>query len=66
MKNVLALMVLMAATLVTNAQKVDLKDDIITVDGKQIAKLKETKEGLLGMGGDYEIQSMDGQKLVVA
>ena len=46
-------------------QKVDYKKNIITVDGKNVAKVEVQKENL-GLTKNFNLYSMSGEKLVIA
>lgn len=48
------------------AQKIDYKDGIIKVDGKDLAKMNKIKDkGSFGLTSTFEIYSMSGEKLVI-
>jgi hypothetical protein len=52
---------------VANAQKIDYKNNVISVDGKEIAKVNKIKnQETMGFANTFEIYSMSGKKLIIA
>src|SRR3954468_5379669 len=52
-------------SVVSNAQDVDYKKGIITVDGKEYAKVEMKKENF-GLTKTFDVFSMSGKKLIIA
>lgn len=65
MKQFFTLVTVLGISISTWAQKVDYKKNIITVDGKDVAKVEVMKENL-GLTKNFNLYSMNGEKLVVA
>lgn len=63
-KYVLAVL-LLAATIFATAQDVEYKKGIITVDGKELAKVEVKKENF-GLTKSFQVFSMTGTKLIIA
>lgn len=52
---------------IASAQKIDFKNEVISVDGKEIAKVNKIKDREnFGFTSTYELYSMSGKKLVIA
>lgn len=64
MKKYILIFLLYISTFVT-AQEIDYKKGIITVDGKEYAKL-EVKKQNFGLTKSFEVYSMTGTKLIIA
>jgi hypothetical protein len=66
MKKALSLFIFALTLTVVQAQKVEYKDDVISVDGKAIAKVVSTKDKeSMGLTSTFEIFSMSGEKLII-
>jgi len=51
--------------LLLNAQKIDYKNNVISVDGKDIAKVNKIKMNF-GLTNNFELYSLSGKKLIIA
>ena len=47
------------------AQKIDYKNNIISVDGKDLVKINRIKKNM-GLMSDFEVYSLSGKKLIIA
>ncbi|MFT3981149.1 MAG: hypothetical protein QM687_11810 [Ferruginibacter sp.] len=65
MKKYLLSLVFAVTLFYSNAQDVDYKKGIITVDGKELAKLEVKKENF-GLTKSFQVFSMSGKKLIIA
>ncbi|MGZ3766396.1 MAG: hypothetical protein ACXVA2_17135 [Mucilaginibacter sp.] len=67
MKHLLTLLVVLFTIGAANAQKVDYKNNVISVDGKEQAKVNKIKDkGNFGLTSTFEIYSLSGKKLIIA
>lgn len=67
MKKILSLLVCALIISFAHAQKVDYKNDIISVDGKEIAKVVSIKDKEnMGLTSTFEVFSMSGEKVIIA
>lgn len=65
MKTVVTLLLVLGINILTFAQKVDYKNNIIAVDGNKIGKVEVQKQNL-GLTKNFNLYSMDGEKLIIA
>lgn len=65
MKQIFTLMAMFCITISMSAQKVEYKKNMISVDGKTVAKVEVQKENL-GLTKNFNLYSMNGEKLVIA
>jgi hypothetical protein len=67
MKYLYTLLTMVFTIGVVSAQKIDYKNNIISVDGKEIAKVNKIKDHeTFGLTSTFELYSMSGKKLVIA
>lgn len=67
LKRTALLLAIFICTTQLKAQKVDYKDDIIKVDGKEVAKVVKIKDKAnMGLTSTYELHSLKGEKLIIA
>jgi len=67
MKTIFSFLAALCVAVTLNAQKVEYKDGLIKVDGKDVAKVVKTKDKEnLGLTSTYEILSMSGEQLIIA
>ncbi|ASK30788.1 hypothetical protein CEY12_11990 [Chryseobacterium sp. T16E-39] len=65
MKTIFTFLCLLGVNIFLSAQKVEYKNNIIAVDGNKIGKVEVQKQNL-GLTKNFNLYSMDGQKLVIA
>lgn len=65
MKTVFTFLFILGINIFLSAQKVDYKNNIITVDGTKIGKVEVQKQNL-GLTKNFNLYSMSGEKLVIA
>ena len=58
-------MAMLCITISMSAQKVEYKKNMISVDGKNVAKVEVQKENF-GLTKNFNLYSMNGEKLVIA
>lgn|GEM_PF-533459 len=67
MKPLLALITFLFFTISAYAQKVDYKNNIISIDGKETVKVSKIKDKeSMGLTSSFEVYSMSGNKLLIA
>lgn len=65
MKTIFSSLLLLSLSIQLLAQKVDVKDDKLTIDGTPVAQFKAEK-GNFGLTKNFEISSLAGKKLIIA
>lgn len=65
MKIIFTLLFVLGLTSFVNAQKVDYKSNIISVNGNEIGKVEVEKKNL-GLTKNFNFYSVDGKKLIIA
>lgn len=65
MKTIFTFLCVLGINIFLLAQKVDYKNNIITVDGQKIGKVEVQKQNL-GLTKNFNLYSMEGKKLVIA
>ncbi|MES2107854.1 MAG: hypothetical protein V4577_03845 [Bacteroidota bacterium] len=65
MKHLKFLVIALLAFGVASAQKIEYKNNIINVDGKDIAKVNRIKQNF-GLTSNFDVYSLPGKKLIIA
>lgn len=65
MKTFFTVLFILGINIFSSAQKVEYKNNIITVDGQKIGKVEVQKQNL-GLTKNFNLYSMEGEKLVIA
>lgn len=65
MKNLIILFAIVFTSGLAQAQKIEYKNNIINVDGKDIAKVNRIKQNF-GLTSNFELFSLAGKKLIIA
>lgn len=65
MKTIFTFLFVLGVNVFLSAQKVDYKNNIITVDGNKLGKVEVQKQNF-GLTKNFNLYSMEGEKLVIA
>jgi len=65
MKKLVVLLMAVLAIGQASAQKIDYKNNVISVDGKDLAKVNRIKKNF-GLTSNFELYSLSGKKLITA